>query len=111
MRSEARTRCGREHLSPGSNDGHLRRDEFATADFPNGLLIFKNLHFSGFWVNKWYDQATPAQRSETFAPLFDMAQRGLLETKVERAYSLGDFAEAVARASEGKRDGKVVFRM
>jgi len=39
------------------------------------------------------------------------ARRGLLETKVERAYSLGEFAEAVARASEGKRDGKVVFRM
>ena len=25
---------------------------------PNGLLIFKNLHFTGFWVNKWYEQAT-----------------------------------------------------
>jgi hypothetical protein len=30
---------------------------------------------------------------------------------VERAYSLGEFAGAVARASEGERDGKVVFRM
>jgi trans-2-enoyl-CoA reductase len=78
---------------------------------PNGLLIFKNLHFTGFWVNKWYEQATAAQRSETFARIFELAQRGLLETKVERAYSLGEFTEAVARASEGKRDGKVVFRM
>ena len=78
---------------------------------PNGLLIFKNLHFTGFWVNKWYEQATATQRSETFARIFELAQRGLLETKVERAYSLGEIAEAVARASEGKRDGKVVFRM
>ena len=78
---------------------------------PNGLLIFKNLHFTGFWVNKWYEQATATQRSETFARIFELAQRGLLETKVERAYSLGEFTEAVARASEGKRDGKVVFRM
>ena len=78
---------------------------------PNGLLIFKNLHFTGFWVNKWYEQATAKQRSETFARIFELAQRGLLETKVERAYSLGEFTEAVARASEGKRDGKVVFRM
>jgi trans-2-enoyl-CoA reductase len=78
---------------------------------PNGLLIFKNLHFTGFWVNKWHEQATATLRSETFARIFELAQRGLLETKVERTYSLGDFTEAVARASKGKRDGKVVFRM
>ena len=78
---------------------------------PNGLLIFKNLRFTGFWVNKWYEQATAAQRTETFARIFELAQRGLLKTKVERAYSLGEFAEAVARAGEGQRDGKVVFRM
>src|SRR5437016_8721468 len=48
---------------------------------PNGMLIFKNLRFTGFWVNKWYDNATPEQRAETFAPLFDMAKRGLLDRK------------------------------
>ena len=78
---------------------------------PNGLLIFKNLHFTGFWVNKWYEQATAAQRTETFARIFKLAQRGLLRTKVERAYSLGEVSEAVARAGEGQRGGKVVFRM
>ena len=115
----ARAECGRrrERAAPGqdrragSHDRDLRRDESAAADFPNGLLIFKNLHFTGFWVNKWYEQATAAQRAETFARIFELAQRGLLQTKVERAYSLGEFAEAVARASEGKRDGKIVFRM
>ena len=78
---------------------------------PNGLFIFKNLHFTGFWVNKWYERATPGERSKTFERLFDFAKRGLLRTKVERSYSLGDFAVAVARAAEGKRDGKIIFRM
>ncbi|MBA3607089.1 MAG: zinc-binding dehydrogenase, partial [Chthoniobacterales bacterium] len=78
---------------------------------PNGLLIFKNLHFTGFWVNKWYEQASAQARRETFAPLIDLARRGLLETKMERAYSLGEFREAVVRAGEGGREGKIIFRM
>ncbi len=77
---------------------------------PNGLFIFKNLRFTGFWVNKWYDGATPEQRAETFAPLFEMAERGLLRTKVEKTYPLSEATAAVARASQGKRGGKIVFR-
>jgi trans-2-enoyl-CoA reductase len=76
---------------------------------PNGLLIFKNLCFTGFWVNKWYEQATAAERAETFERIFDLAQRGLLETKVERTYPLGEFTAAVARAGQGGRAGKIVF--
>ncbi len=78
---------------------------------PNGLLIFKNLRFTGFWINKWYEQATPAARQQAFDRIFEFARRELLQTKIERTYPLGEFAAAVARAGEGTRDGKVVFRM
>jgi trans-2-enoyl-CoA reductase len=78
---------------------------------PNGMLIFKNLRFTGFWVNKWYDAATPAQRAETFAPLFDMAKRGLLRSKVERTYPLSEASTALAHAMQNKRAGKIVFSM
>jgi trans-2-enoyl-CoA reductase len=77
---------------------------------PNGMLIFKNLRFTGFWVNKWYDAATPQQREETFAPLFDMAKRGLLQTKVEKAYPLSEAKAAIAHAMQDKREGKIVFQ-
>jgi trans-2-enoyl-CoA reductase len=76
---------------------------------PNGMFIFKNLHFTGFWVNKWYEAATPEQRAETFAPLFEMARRGLLQTNVEKTYQLSDAHAAIAHASQNKRAGKIVF--
>ncbi len=77
---------------------------------PNGLLIFKNLIFRGMWVNKWYDHATAQERAETFAPLFAMAQHGLLRTKVEKIYSLGEARAAIAHAMKNKRAGKIVFQ-
>ncbi|MDQ6655830.1 MAG: 2-enoyl thioester reductase domain-containing protein [Verrucomicrobiota bacterium] len=76
---------------------------------PNGMLIFKNLRFTGFWVNKWYDAATAAQRAETFAPLFEMAKRGLLRTKVEQTYPLAELTAAVQHAMQHQRAGKIVF--
>ncbi len=78
---------------------------------PNGMLIFKNLRFTGFWVNKWYDAATPEQRAKTFAPLFEMAQRGLLKSKVEKTYPLSEAKGAIAHASQNKRSGKIVFEL
>jgi NADPH:quinone reductase-like Zn-dependent oxidoreductase len=60
-------------------------------------------------VNKWYDRATPAERRDTFAPLFDMAKRGLLRTKVEKVYRLREANAAVTHAMQDKRGGKIVF--
>ena len=76
---------------------------------PNGLLIFKDLRFRGIWINKWYDHATMQQRMEAFRPLFDMAKRGLLKTRVEKAYPLSEMKAAVAHAGQGKRRGKIIF--
>jgi trans-2-enoyl-CoA reductase len=78
---------------------------------PNGMLIFKNLRFTGFWVNKWYDAATPEQRAETFKPIFEMAKCGLLRTKVEATYALSEAKAAVAHASQNKRAGKIIFTL
>jgi mitochondrial enoyl-[acyl-carrier protein] reductase / trans-2-enoyl-CoA reductase len=76
---------------------------------PTGLLIFKDLRFRGIWINKWYDDATMQERMEAFKRLFDMAKRGLLKTKVEKAYGIDDAKAAVAHAAQSKRSGKIIF--
>ena len=76
---------------------------------PTGLFIFKDLRFRGIWINKWYDKATMQERMEAFKPLFEMAKRGLLKTKVEKAYAIDEAKVAVAHASQSKHSGKIIF--
>jgi mitochondrial enoyl-[acyl-carrier protein] reductase / trans-2-enoyl-CoA reductase len=97
-------------LAPGSTLVTYGAMSLQPLKIPNGLLIFKDLRFRGIWINKWYDNATPAQRMEAFQPLFDMAKRGLLKTKVEKAYSLSEAKTAVAHAARGQRSGKIIFK-
>jgi trans-2-enoyl-CoA reductase len=96
-------------LAPGSTLVTFGAMSLQPLKIPNGLLIFKDLRFRGIWINKWYDNATKEQRMEAFRPLFGMAKRGLLETKVEKAYPLSEAKVAVAHAAQGKRSGKIIF--
>jgi len=96
-------------LAPGGTLVSFGAMSLQPLKIPTGLLIFKDLRFRGIWINKWYDNATSSERIETFRPLFDMARRGLLKTKVEKTYPLSEVKAAVAHAAQGKRSGKVVF--
>jgi mitochondrial enoyl-[acyl-carrier protein] reductase / trans-2-enoyl-CoA reductase len=76
---------------------------------PTGLLIFKDLRFRGIWINHWYDNATRQERRAAFKPLFEMAKRGLLQTKIEKVYRIDDAKAAVEHAMQNKRSGKIIF--
>ena len=96
-------------LAPGSTMVTYGAMSLQPLKIPNGLLIFKDLRFRGIWINKWYDNATLPERMEAFHPLFEMAKRGLLRTKVEKSYPLSQAKAAVAHATQGKRGGKIIF--
>ena len=78
---------------------------------PNGLLIFKDIRFRGFWVTKWYEESSAPARLEMFKQLFALAGQGLLKGKVEKEYSIGQAKEAILRAQQGGREGKIIFRV
>ena len=96
-------------LAPGSTMVTFGAMSLQPLKIPNGLLIFKDLRFRGIWINKWYDNATMQQRMDAFRSLFEMAKRGLLKTKVEKAYPLTEAKAAVAHAAQSKRSGKIIF--
>jgi len=96
-------------LAPGSTMVTFGAMSLQPLKIPTGLLIFKDLRFRGIWINKWYDNATQAERMAAFGPLFAMAKRGLLKTKIEKSYPLNEFKAAVAHAARGNRSGKIIF--
>jgi trans-2-enoyl-CoA reductase len=98
-------------LAPGATMVTFGAMSLQPLKIPTGLLIFKDLRFRGIWINKWYDNATQAERMAAFGPIFAMAKRGLLKTKIEKSYPLNEFKAAVAHAGQGKRSGKIIFEM
>lgn len=77
---------------------------------PNGLLIFKDLRFCGFWVSRWYQDASETERAALFEQLFQWAAQGVLHTPVEAVYPLEEVRAAVAHAMRSERGGKVLLQ-
>lgn len=77
---------------------------------PNGLLIFKDIHWRGFWISRWFREASPQMLAAMWAEIFSHAQHGLLHAPVEAGYPLAACAEALAHAQQGGRTGKILFR-
>jgi len=78
---------------------------------PNGLLIFKGIRFHGFWVARWFRNASPRERADTFEFLVDLARHGALRVKVAATYPLDHAREALAHAAREARGGKILFKM
>lgn len=77
---------------------------------PNGLLIFKDIRWRGFWVSKWYQEATVEEQAAMFRELMPLAASGTLHAPVAATYGLEDFAKALEHAAQGQRAGKILFR-
>jgi trans-2-enoyl-CoA reductase len=101
------TRC----LTPGGHlvtYGAMSRQPLK---FSNGLFIFKNITAHGFWMTQLYKRLDPAARQRMFNELISLHLQGLLNIPVEQSFPLGDWRDAVARANEGGRRGKILLSL
>ncbi|HEY5742256.1 MAG TPA: 2-enoyl thioester reductase domain-containing protein [Terrimicrobiaceae bacterium] len=76
---------------------------------PNGLLIFRNLEFKGFWVSRWLRGLPASQAGEMWAALAALSLEGKLRMPVHRIFPLEELLAAVKEASQEKRTGKVLL--
>ena len=76
---------------------------------PNSFLIFRDIAFRGFWLTRWLKQASPGERAEMFASIFQLAQEGCFRPPVADVFPLGRVSEALALATSGGAGGKVLL--
>ena len=76
---------------------------------PNGLLIFRNLEFKGFWASRWLRSLSPARVTKMWDGLASLSMRGKLRVPIHRVFPLPDLLSAVQEAASEKRNGKVLL--
>lgn len=100
-----------------SNSGHLVTYGAMAKQplqLPNGLLIFKDIKFSGFWVSRWSD-AHPDVKKKTVDEILDLTRQGAFkdipvqELRWDWDTEEAKLKEAVQGTLGGFRAGKSIF--
>jgi NADPH:quinone reductase-like Zn-dependent oxidoreductase len=71
-------------------------------------LIFKDVKVRGFWLAKWFQQASPAEQQKLYGELTGLIVAGKLRAPIHQTFSVKDIKQAVKSAAQGERNGKVI---
>ena len=76
--------------------------------YPTRELIFKDVQLRGFWMDRW-TRENPTKVRPMMELIWGLMREGKVTQEIAAAYPLADFKEALTKASEGSRRGKVVL--
>ena len=96
-------------LAPGSPHVTIGAMARQPLKIPNGLLIFQNLTFRGFWLRRWKENAPAAEIQSTYSTLADLLHRGILHTPIQQILPLSEVPAGLAAAMQDKRTGKILL--
>jgi NADPH:quinone reductase-like Zn-dependent oxidoreductase len=92
---------GGVHVTFGAMDGSPVR-------FPTRNLIFDDVRFVGFWLDRWKRKQTPAGLRKAIEEVLQPLALSELRHPIDKTYELPDFAQALER-NEVSRIGKVLI--
>lgn len=72
-------------------------------------LIFRDIALKGFWLVKWFRSTGPEAQRTLYAELARLVADGTLHARVQATYPVEKVREAVAAASAGEREGKILI--
>jgi len=76
---------------------------------PNKFLIFKNLRLHGLWITQWFEKASRVELHDVLEQLAQMIICQELVTAVDAIIPMQEHRQAMLRAQEGGRAGKVIL--
>lgn len=73
-------------------------------------MIFADIRLRGFWVSRWVKNAPREAVRDLFGKIAPLVKDGTLRVPVDSTFPIDRVADAIRRASEAARTGKVLFR-
>ena len=77
---------------------------------PNGMLIFQDIAWRGFWITRWYQQVGEFTGRALLDELAALSAGGVIAIPFEAIYPLERIADAIAHAQRPQRGGKILLR-
>ncbi len=96
-------------LTPGGTMVNYGRMSGVPCEIDSSHLIFRDITVTGFWLLNWFrehGQAAVTQRLEALSAHFSA---GRLRAEIAGTYPLERIRDAVKKAQEDSRDGKVIL--
>jgi trans-2-enoyl-CoA reductase len=78
---------------------------------PNGLLIFKGLELSGFWLTRWLASFPEEEGHKLYTQLAQLVAAGIIHQPVAAVYPLSSVTEALRHAASAGRSGKILLQL
>ena len=71
-------------------------------------FVFNDVTLRGFWLAKWFRTASRDAQKALYGELTKLVATGKLSARIHATYPVERIADAVAAASAGERDGKIL---
>lgn len=96
-------------LAPGGTMATFGAMSKQPLKIPNGLLIFKDLRFQGFWLTRWLQQVAKERKAALYRELASWVAAGKLLQPVEKIFLLAELSAALEASTREKRSGKIIL--
>ena len=73
------------------------------------LNIFNDIRIRGFWLSKWFETASMNEKQAAFGQVIPLIASGVLNANVDSRFSIDEIEQAVVRAAQRGRNGKVLI--
>lgn len=72
-------------------------------------IIFNDVRIRGFWLSKWFEVADLKDKQAAFGSIIPLIASGALKANVDSRFSVNEIKQAVTRAAQRGRNGKVLI--